>query len=845
MRRRLLLGGLAALLVAGASGVAARAADTPVQAGSPWPEMRHDRRNTGASAIVGRYRGDRPWRYQTGKGIFSTPIVGADGTTYVGSADSWFYAIGRSGRLRWRFKTGNLIDSAATIDDTSNVYVPSGDEYLYRLRTGPGLSRARRMVWRFHARQPPGSAQLVDWWEGNVELGPDGTLYAGNTGSTAYAINRDGTLKWMHAFGNSPWTAAARAADGTSYWGSLDLFVHALDRNGNELWKTPTIGFVISSPALSKDGSTLYIGSFDSNLYALDTATGAVKWTFDTDEHIYSSPALDEAPDGTLRAIVFGSTDGSVYAVNPDGTLKWRYETGDVIRSSPAIGRAPGGGEVVYVGNGAGTVFALDAATGRRRWSYDTTSTDPTLRDRNDLNSSPALGRTGVVIGGEDGRVHYVPYDYCLHRSDPRCSANPGSVFAASLTRIFPVTAGGNTLKAATARDMNAASMVTARLVVRAGDVTQDAAMQGLPSPDGLVTVKPPFPFTAHLSGDGHDLFVVPDDFLAPDTDYTVHLAGAYAQNGVAVGDARVGATGAGSFAGDVRFHTAKSAGPLPLHVGPARATAFELSRLAVPLPAFLPSVNQIGFDGYDWLVAPVAISKPDASGAGTALLWVISARRLAGGRLVPDPAGNFLFPLSVRYRRDAVMLDAADIWLTFSFGRVPLHVLQFRGQLGQDLRFRPGANLLAEVNCADVPTYGPFLPLFRLCNGDGQLVAGGTFLTRAYAGPAEMKAAGVSVGAPDYTPPTGQQDGRLVEHLTAHRPWPVRQHQAGVLLADARSGAPIPIDYRANTAVAADGAGNVATITLTIPKGTAMPPAGQLRAYVMTDVFAAATQTL
>ncbi|MCW2968116.1 MAG: hypothetical protein JWM71_1888 [Solirubrobacteraceae bacterium] len=842
MSRRLILGGLAALLAAPA---VAQAADTPVQPGSPWPEMRHDRRNTGRSDIVGRYRGDRPWHYQTGKGIFSTPILGADGTTYVGSADSWFYAVGPGGRLRWRFKTGNLIDSAATIDDSSNVYVPSGDEYLYRLRTGRGLSRAKRVVWRFHARQPPGSAQLVDWWEGNVELGTDGTLYAGNTGSTAYAIHRDGTLKWQHGFGNSPWTAAARAPDGSTYWGSLDLFVHKLDKNGNELWKTPTVGFVISSPALSKDGSTLYIGSFDSNLYALDTATGAIKWKFDTDEHIYSSPALDEAADGTVKAIVFGSTDGSVYAVNPDGTLKWRYETGDVIRSSPVIGQAPGGGEIVYVGNGAGTLFALDAATGRRRWSYDTTATAPSLRDRNDLNSSPALGRRGIVIGGEDGRIHYVPYDYCLHRSDLRCSKNPGSVFAASLTRIFPVTAGGNTLKVGTARDMNAASMVPARLVVRSGDVTQDAAMQGLPSPDSLVTVKPPFPFTAHLSGDGHDLFVVPDDFLAPDTDYTVHLAGAYAQNGAPVGDARVGATGAGTFAGDIRFHTARSAGPLPLHVGARRTSAFELSRLAVPLPAFLPSVNQIGFDGYDWLVAPVSISKPDANGTGTALLWVISARRLAGGGLVPDPAGNFLFPLSVRYRRDAVMLDASDIWLTFSFGRVPLHVLQFRGQLQKNLRFRPGANLLAQVNCPDVPTYGAFLPLFRLCNSDGQLVSSGTFLTRGYDGPAEAAVKAVSVGAPDYTPPSATQDGRLVEHFTVHGSWPAKRHQAGVVLADAATGAPVQLDYRANTTVAADRAGNVATVTLTIPKGTAMPPAGRLRAYVMTDVFRAAAQTL
>ena len=85
----------------------------PTEAGSPWPSMRHDRRNTGASPIRGRYHaGDRPWSFRTGKGVFSTPVIGADETVYAGSADTWFYALGRGGRLRWRYKTGEIIDSA-------------------------------------------------------------------------------------------------------------------------------------------------------------------------------------------------------------------------------------------------------------------------------------------------------------------------------------------------------------------------------------------------------------------------------------------------------------------------------------------------------------------------------------------------------------------------------------------------------------------------------------------------------------------------------------------------------------------------------------------------------------
>ena len=47
---------------------AATSPTVPLDASSPWPEMRHDSRNTGSSPIVARYHGDRPWAFRTGAG---------------------------------------------------------------------------------------------------------------------------------------------------------------------------------------------------------------------------------------------------------------------------------------------------------------------------------------------------------------------------------------------------------------------------------------------------------------------------------------------------------------------------------------------------------------------------------------------------------------------------------------------------------------------------------------------------------------------------------------------------------------------------------------------------------
>ncbi len=579
-------------------------------AASPWPSMRHDTHNTGRTDVAAAYHGDRPWFFATGRGLFITPVIGGDGTIYFGSADHRFYALGPDGRLRWKFTTGNIIDAAAALDRSQRtVTIGSGDESLYRLSTNPRpLTRRRRIIWRYHATLKPPAGQLVDWWEGDIGYGPDGNLFTGNTGAVAYSFTASGRLRWTFRAGNSVWTMPAFGPGGVTYWGSVDRSIYALGPTGQQLWSRPTLGFVTSSPAIGSDG-TVYIGSFDSSLYALDPGTGVPRWTFPTHDSIYSSPALGQSPRGQTNAVYVASTDGSVYKLSPSGRLLWSYDTGEAIRSSPVLGAAPGGrGEIVYVGSSNGSLYALDARTGRRRWSFDTVSADPILRDRHQLNSSPALGRTGAYIGSEDGRLWYIPYDYCLHHRDLRCSTAAGEPYAANLSRVFPVTAGGTTESHGAGVPLPGSATIGARLVVRRGGRTINAAMIPAPTAAALVRTSPHFSFRAQLSGDGRYIFITPRSFLAPDATYRVTVAGRWGADGTREADWTLPGTWKrfGRFSDRFRFHTAPALPSLPLSAGPDRVSAFELRRLAVPLPAFLPSVNQIGFDSYVLLVGAI-----------------------------------------------------------------------------------------------------------------------------------------------------------------------------------------------------------------------------------------------
>jgi outer membrane protein assembly factor BamB len=827
----------------------------PVQQSSPWPTMRRDLDNTASSPILGIYRGGSPWAFRTGKGIFSTPVVGGDGTVYVGSADSWFYAVSARGKLEWKFKTGNLIDSAGFIGawspryHTYPVIVPSGDTYIYELRSGDRpMSRARRIIWKYTppvVPQPAGEVPLVNWWEGNAEPGPDGTIYAGNTGDAAYALNPNGTLKWVYRSFGPFWTDPAIAPDGTTYWGSLDLQVHAISATGHSEWTYPTLGFVTSSPALAN--GTLYVGSFDSDLYAINAATGLPEWKFQTGDDIYSSPALEENAGGQVTAVVIASTDGKVYSLSPSGHLQWSYDTGAPIRSSPVIGFAPDGvNRIVYVGGSDGILYALNAATGTRRWSYDTTRFgNPLLRYRNDLNSSPALTETGVVIGSEDGYLYDIPYDYCLHRADPRCDTNPGQAFPPNETAIYPVTAGGTTQVGTGVQTVGTATVMPLRLVVTKGGQTVDAAMQPLTNTASLVQASPSFPFTAEMSGDGHYLFVVPDGFLDPGQTYRLRVKGLYTADGVGVGDIRVGGTSVGPFDQVVSYRVAPALGPVPLHTSANEVSAFGLTRLAFPLPAFLTSVDQIGFDSYDLIVGVLSMSPPDASGGGSVLLWAVGGRAGPGGVQQADPTTQLGFALAGHYQDDSIDVSSTNATLTFSFGPVPVQRLVMRAELSRNLTALPGADIYGQVQCLDVPTYGPLLPTQRLCNNTGTLTANGTFLTAPYprAGQANRRPQGLRVTSLTLTRPTSQQAGTVQATLALarHAGYPAAHHLVSIVLVDAGTGAPVGIDYRAETTDSTDAHGNITGVRLTIPSGTTLP--SEVRAYVVADVFPLAQQ--
>ena len=67
-----------------------------------------------------------------------------------------------------------------------------------------------------------------------------------------------------------------------------------------------------SSPAIGSDG-TVYVGSYDKKLYAINGKSGVKLWEFETGGEVISSPAIGS--DGTVYV---GSSDKKLYAIKTD-----------------------------------------------------------------------------------------------------------------------------------------------------------------------------------------------------------------------------------------------------------------------------------------------------------------------------------------------------------------------------------------------------------------------------------------------------------------------------------------------------------------------------------------------
>lgn len=793
----------------------------PLQPGSPWPKFRANPAQDGRAAVSSATLGGKLWEFPTGKGIFSTPVVGADGTIFVGSADRTFYALNPDGTARWSKLTGEIIDSSALLDDKGRVYVGSGDGRLYALDAASGNE-----VWTFAADSPDVNQAFINWFEGNVAMGPDGTLYVPNDNWFVYALDRDtAEVKWKLKMADQTWSLpAVDASSGDLYLGNNNLLpvfggnTFGVGADGERLWAASSNGSVAASPLLTA-GGTVIVGGFDGYVRAYDAQSGEPKWTFGTRDHIYASPA--QLPDGT---IVQPSADGTIYGLDPaSGAQRWAFDTLEAVRSSPAVD-AEGNS---YVGSGEGKLFVL-RPDGTLRWAMQVIADE-----RNDLNSSPALGKDAIYIAGESGHVFSIPYDYCVRdegKADSRCLADSGEALPSDGAQVLYTTQLGAPL-AQPPDEIDANQTLAFSLFARQAG---DTVLALLDSTSLSVSVEPAADLAVEVSGDRRFFTVIPKNGFASDGagQVKLHVQGQYLTNPVRDGLKFTGGEPGGTFDESFSFRMRTEAGGYELQVpstpGEPSAT-WEIYRLAAPLPTILPSYNQIGFDSLHFLMGAVE-GAPDHF-----IAWVAGAKLADGeNRTVIDPSTGALFPLEVDYH-DGLFTGTAEAGFSVEVMNLVLPLDQFRltARIGPQGQTSETPRLLVSTICGDIELYGQFMQKLGLCNTQTDILSVyGAALMREHEG--GVAAAPVGVGHVTFAAGPGSvaatlQGGSLT----------LADHAVSVLLVDASTNRPVFVDYGLATERVAGADGVLTSVSVRTEF------AGEARAYLMIDTYPAASQAV
>lgn len=387
-------------------------------ADSPWPMYHGNPKHTGQSPYdTSHVQGILKWKFDAGYGIECSPIIGPDGTIYIGAFKDYFYGLNPDGTVKWRLeRIGEEFRSSAAIGSDGTIYFGStfDHEPLYNIMHD---DKSEFGTPKLYALYPNGS---VKWefitgglYSGTYAaplIGPDGNIYIGSGetmmkpgtvgGGRMWAINPDGTAKWDFETGDGFYATPAIADDGTVYASCADKNLYALNPDGTEKWRFISEGYFDGAATIGEDG-TIYAGSVDKNLYAINP-DGTEKWRFTALEIVEATPSI--GPDGTIYVgtLEKGSKDHNLYALNPDGTIKWAFETGDGVYATPAIG-AEG---ALYFGSYDGNLYALNP-DGTEKWRF---------RTGGGIVSSPSIDRDGTIyvgswdhylyaIGGSDGRL--------------------------------------------------------------------------------------------------------------------------------------------------------------------------------------------------------------------------------------------------------------------------------------------------------------------------------------------------------------------------------------------------------------------------------------------------------
>ncbi|MBN2342963.1 MAG: PQQ-like beta-propeller repeat protein [Deltaproteobacteria bacterium] len=312
--------------------------------------------------------------FVTGDRVFASPVIGPDGTCYIGSVDGSFNALKSDGSLRWSYVCSDAIFSTAAVSQSGVVYVGCDDDSLLAFTTDGML----RFTYR-----------ITHDLDSSPVIAEDGTIYVGGDG--LHAVTSGGVRKWKALLNAHASSSPAIRSDGSIVITSHDYRVYAFDAEGIGLWAYGATAPVLSTPAILKNDGVVF-GVDDGNVIRL-TPAGGIKWKTQTGGAVKGGVAVSAAQ----TTLYVGSEKGTVVALDAKtGKILWEVQTGGPVRATPMLDSAGR----LYVGSQDHYLYAVDSEVGNVLWRMD-------LGAQIDSTVAVAYGEK-LIVGADNGNVVFL-----------------------------------------------------------------------------------------------------------------------------------------------------------------------------------------------------------------------------------------------------------------------------------------------------------------------------------------------------------------------------------------------------------------------------------------------------
>ena len=259
-------------------------------------------------------------------------------------------------QLLWNTKTDEPMRAVPVL--VGDVVYVNGYEQVYALNSDNG-----ELLWRF---------ETDDGLWGNLAV-VDGAVYVGSLDGSLFVLDAEnGGLLWRYAPGS--WVYGHAVADEVVYISTADDHVHALRAvNGSLIWRVHP-GLLDSGP-VAANGAVYIAGyvepSYDQALFALDTASGAILWSW-----FESDTASFFPPDSGNAVLAAGLFLWKAPELSPDSL---EADESEVVASRQLLTEDPDSPYsslvvvegMVYLAARSSDIYAIDALTGNLVWQFD------------------------------------------------------------------------------------------------------------------------------------------------------------------------------------------------------------------------------------------------------------------------------------------------------------------------------------------------------------------------------------------------------------------------------------------------------------------------------------------